>query len=76
MSILAISKQYKQKPSSVIELSGSYECFCFDEACTYILHELNQEKPKTPNWEESEKHEENDNKNTIEWMMKHSKVIN
>ncbi|MBU3171352.1 hypothetical protein [Clostridium estertheticum] len=77
MSILAISKQYKQRPSSIIELIGSYECFCFDEACTYILNELSQEKPKTPNWEESKNHEENDdNKNTIEWMKKHSKEIN
>ena len=76
MSILAISKQYDQRPSKIIGLDSEYECFCFDEACTFILSELNQENPKTPKWEESKNDEENDNKNTIEWMMKNSKEIN
>ncbi|WAG61236.1 hypothetical protein LL038_03010 [Clostridium estertheticum] len=72
-----MAKQYHKSPSSIIGLKNDYEAFCFDEACTYILNELSQEKPKAPNWEESKKHEENDdNKNTIEWMMKNSKAIN
>ncbi|WP_236900450.1 hypothetical protein [Clostridium estertheticum] len=72
-----MAKQYYESPSSIIGLKNDYEAFCFDEACTYILNELSQEKPKTPNWEESKNHEENDdNKNTIEWMKKHSKEIN
>lgn len=50
--------------------------FCFDEACDYIVYELSKEHPKDPKWEDEEKHTSSDNnKSTIEWMMRHNKPL-
>ncbi len=51
MSVLAMAKNYNQRPSQIINLTGEYEAFCFDEACTYIVSELNKEDAKEPNFD-------------------------
>ena len=51
MSILAMAKQFNQRPSQIINLTDEYEAFCFDEACTYIISELNKEDAKEPNFD-------------------------
>ena len=78
MSVIAISKQYKQRPSEIIGLTNNYEAFCFDEACVYIINEISKEDAKEPKWIEERKEEcknKSPNKNTIEWMLKHSKPL-
>ncbi|WP_065080061.1 hypothetical protein [Clostridium coskatii] len=70
-----MARTYKIRPSQILNIENSYDAFCFDEACSYILSELSAEKPKTPKWKDEEKHISNDNKSTIEWMMKHNKPL-
>ncbi|APM41421.1 hypothetical protein BS101_22080 (plasmid) [Clostridium kluyveri] len=59
-------------------MENSYDAFCFDEACDYILYELSKEKPETPKWEDEKQKEKKSmegNKSTIEWMMAHNKPL-
>jgi hypothetical protein len=70
-----MAKTYKLRPSQILSIKNDYDAFCFDEACDYILSELSAEKPKTPKWRDEGNHTGNDNKSTIEWMMKHNKAL-
>lgn len=38
--MIAISRQFKKRPSEVIEVEDEYTAYCFDEACSYILGKL------------------------------------
>ncbi|NFR85399.1 hypothetical protein FDE85_01080 [Clostridium botulinum] len=51
MTILAMAKQFNQKPSQIINLTNDYEAFCFDEACVYIMSEMNKEDAQEPRFE-------------------------
>ncbi|HBZ6635219.1 hypothetical protein FDB55_13200 [Clostridium botulinum] len=51
MTILAMAKQFNQRPSQVINLTNDYEAFCFDEACVYIMSEMNKEDAQEPRFE-------------------------
>lgn len=46
-----MAKQYKQKPSNIVNIDNDYEAFCFDEACAYILAEMQKENAKEPNFD-------------------------
>jgi hypothetical protein len=46
--VIAIAKQFNQRPSQVVGLNNDYEAFCFDEACLVILEELNKKDSKEP----------------------------
>lgn len=73
-----MAKMYKLRPSQILSIKSDYEAFCFDEACDYILSELSKEKPRTPKWEDEKQEEKksaDDNKSTIEWMLKHNKPL-
>lgn len=54
-----MAKHYKMRPSQIINLNSEYEAFCFDEACSYILNELNKEDHREPSFDE-EKPKNND----------------
>ncbi|WP_123053151.1 hypothetical protein [Clostridium sp. JN-1] len=70
-----MARTYKIRPSKILNIENDYDAFCFDEACDYILYELSKENPKAPRWKNEEKNTANDNKSTIEWMMKHNKSL-
>lgn len=70
-----MAKTYKLRPSQILNIENDYDAFCFDEACDYILYELNKEDPKTPKWKDEGEYSSCDNKSTIEWMMKHNKPL-
>lgn len=67
MSILAMAKQFKTRPSQIINLYNDYEAFCFDEACTYIIREMSKEDPKEPNFGINEP-KKNNNNDLIEYL--------
>lgn len=52
MDVIHMAQTYKCRPSELLNLDG-YEAYCFDEACAYIISEL-QEK-KTPRFPEDRK---------------------
>lgn len=66
-----MSQSYKQRPSEIIGITNKYDAFCFDEACIYILNQLKDEKEPI-----FEQNIQDNNKTTVEWMLKHSKPIN
>jgi len=68
MSIIAISKQYKQRPSEIIGLINDYEAFCFDEACVYIIGEMSKEDAKEPKFIDDESRNKTNNNDVIEWI--------
>ena len=47
-----MSKRFKIRPSQVLNLTNDYEAFCFDEACSFIMDQL--EEKKEPNFFDSE----------------------
>jgi len=60
MSVLTMAKNYKIRPSQIINLNSEYEAFCFDEACSYILNELNKEDAKEPRFDDETQHGNDD----------------
>lgn len=61
-----------------MNINREYDAFCFDEACSYILSELSQEKPRTPKWDDKNIDSGNNqtsNNDTIKWMMSHNKTL-
>lgn len=58
MSVLTIARHYKLRPSQIINIDNDYEAFCFDEACAFIINEINSEKE--PRFENEEKTNNND----------------
>jgi hypothetical protein len=62
-----MSKQFKQRPSQIINITNDYEAFCFDEACAYIISELSKENPKEPNFDINDK-PTNDNNDLIAYL--------
>lgn len=40
MSILVMSKKFSKQPSEILGIENSYDAFCFDEACVYIMYKL------------------------------------
>lgn len=72
MSVLTISKQYKQRPSEIIGLTNDYEAFCFDEACVYIISKLQEEGSPKPRFIDGETNKTNNN-DVIEWLNANNK---
>lgn len=73
MSILLISKQYKQRPSDIIGITNDYEAFCFDECCAYILSELSKENHKEPKFDDGDNKNNTDNSEVIAWLNSNNK---
>ena len=58
LNIIAMSEQYKTRPSELLGLCDSYTAFCFDEACYFIrtkLQDLKKEQIDKLNFIENEK---------------------
>lgn len=48
--------RFHKLPSEILGISNRYLAFCFDEACDYIIGQL--EKEKEPKWYESDQEKE------------------
>ncbi len=55
-------------PSEILNINDDYIAFCFNEACMYILQQLNE--GKIPKWKD--KKSTKNNTALIEFMQKHS----
>ncbi|SQB33654.1 Uncharacterised protein [Clostridium cochlearium] len=71
--MLTISKQYKQRPSKIIGLTNDYEAFCFDEACVYIMNEMQEEDSPKPRFIDDEQVNKQNNNDVIEWLNTNNK---
>lgn len=68
-----MAKQYKQRPSEIIGLEGTYESFCFDEACVYITSKLQDEDSPKPRFIDGEETNKTNNNDVIEWLNTNNK---
>ncbi|WP_111921125.1 hypothetical protein [Clostridium cochlearium] len=73
MTVLTISKQYKQRPSEIIGLTNDYEAFCFDEACIYIMNKMQEEDSPKPRFIDDEQVNKQNNNDVIEWLNTNNK---
>lgn len=48
-----MSRLYKVRPSSLLGIEEIYDAYCFDEACAYIINQI--ESDKTPHFPEDAK---------------------
>lgn len=44
MSVLGLANTYKCRPSTLIDVYDPYTAFCFDEACAYIVQQMEDGK--------------------------------
>lgn len=40
LNVLGLAKIYKVRPSTFLDLVDPYTAYCFDEACAYIVDQL------------------------------------
>ncbi|MGY0372473.1 hypothetical protein [Clostridium sp. JNZ J1-5] len=73
MSVIAISKQYKKRPSEIIGITNDYEAYCFDEACTYILSEMSKEDAREPRFVDNEQVNKQNNSDVVKWLNANNK---
>ena len=50
MRVINQANRFHKLPSEIARIYNEYEAFCFDEACDYIIRQL--EDKKTPRWRE------------------------
>lgn len=65
-----MAKEYRERPSNLIDLSDPYEAYCFDEAVYYIRIELEREvdgKYREPRFPQDTQQNDN-NQSLIEFL--------
>lgn len=40
LEVIQIARLYKCRPSELVGLEDAYEAFCLDEACAYIIQQI------------------------------------
>lgn len=40
MNVLGLANVYKVRPSTLLDLVDPYTAYCFDEACAYIIKQI------------------------------------
>ena len=53
MRIINQALRFKKLPSEILKIKDEYTAFCFDEACMYIITQI--EDKKKPLWDEDRK---------------------
>lgn len=66
-----MSQLYNKRPSEFIGGLDEYTAFCFDEACSYIISMMRQEKE--PKW--ADKVKENKIENGLQYLMSLQKSL-
>jgi hypothetical protein len=53
LNTIATARTFKVRPSELLAIDEEYTAYCFDEACAYIIAQM--EDKKTPHFKEDEK---------------------
>lgn len=78
LNIIAMSEQYRTRPSELLGLCDSYTAFCFDEACYFIrtkLQDLKKEQIERLNFIENAVENEKKNKPTRKHYKSYSELV-
>ena len=60
--------RFHKLPSEIARIYDGYEAFCFDEACDYIISQL--ENKKKPKWREEKKDKKTIRNENLQLAMK------
>lgn len=63
LRVISQANRFKKLPSEIAFITDEYVAFCFNEACDYIISQLEQEKK--PIWREDVKTKEEKRKNNL-----------
>ena len=44
LTVIAIAQKFRSKPSDILQMTDGYASYCFDEACCWILSQLEEGK--------------------------------
>ena len=58
LNVINMASTWKKRPSEILNIEEEYDAYCFDEACTYILNKLKDDKK--PHWVQ-DKHDKGNN---------------
>lgn len=72
--VLNQSREYKKRPSEILNISDDYTSFCFDEACMFILSQLDNRDDdgkliRKPKWNDVNEEITNDNNTQLIGIM-------
>lgn len=68
MRIINQATRFHKLPSEIARIHNEYEAFCFDEACDYIIAQL--EDKKTPRWRDDIKDKQTIRNENLQLAMK------
>ena len=68
MRVINQANRFNKLPSEIARIYNEYEAFCFDEACDYIIRQL--EDKKTPKWREERQSKDNVRAKTLQLAEK------
>ena len=68
MRVINQANRFNKLPSEIARIHNEYEAFCFDEACDYIIRQL--EDKKTPKWREERQSKDNVRAKTLQLAEK------
>ena len=68
MRVINQANRFNKLPSEIARIHNEYEAFCFDEACDYIIRQL--EDKKTPRWREERQSKDNVRAKTLQLAEK------
>ena len=68
MRVINQANRFNKLPSEIARIHNEYEAFCFDEACDYIIRQL--EDKKTPKWREERQSKNNVRAKTLQLAEK------
>ena len=68
MRVINQANRFNKLPSEIARIYNEYEAFCFDEACDYIIRQL--EDKKTPRWREDRQSKKDVRSNNLQLAEK------
>ena len=74
---IVMARSYQKKPSEIVGITDSYIAYCFDEAAYHMEMKATDDKGKYKwnifKWSNEQK--QNSNKDFINFVQKHHKVV-
>ena len=73
MRVIKQSLRFQKLPSQIARIECEYEAFCFDEACMYIIEQI--EDKKTPTFTEDRIDDKGNKKTFLSEALKNDKGV-
>ena len=44
LTVIFMARRFRSRPSDILQIADGYEAYCFDEACCWIISQLDEGK--------------------------------